>query len=134
MVIAVAGTGKTELVAQWIALEPKPERTMLLTYLTRNQIEDSARIAGKLDGRAGYPRVMGWFSFLLNEIVRPYSKLCWSNIDRASVWVRAMRGIPVRCRGHFISSRRVRRSMWRLRRPLWPCVWLWAEKVVASSH
>lgn len=85
VVVAVAGAGKTELVARRIASEPKPERAMLLTYLTRNQIEDSARIAGKLDGRAGYPRVMGWFSFLLNEIVRPYSKLCWPNVEIGSL-------------------------------------------------
>lgn len=88
VIIAVAGAGKTELIARQIAAEPNLRRTMLLTYLTRNQIEDSARIAGKLDGREEYPRIMGWFSFLLNEIVRPYSKLCWPNIDVGSLCMR----------------------------------------------
>lgn len=81
VLIAVAGAGKTELVATQIANEPDLNRTMLLTYLTRNQVEDSARVAEKIRMRLGYPRVMGWFSFLLNEIVRPYSKLCWPEIE-----------------------------------------------------
>lgn len=85
VIIAVAGAGKTEFVAQRIAAEPDLGRTMLLTYLIRNQIEDSARIVGRLDEQAGYPRVMGWFSFLLNEIVRPYAKLCWPNIEVGSL-------------------------------------------------
>lgn len=85
VIIAVAGAGKTEYIAQKIVAEPDLRRTMLLTYLTRNQIEDSARIVGKLDGREEYPRVVGWFSFLLNEIIRPYSKLCWPNIDVGSL-------------------------------------------------
>ncbi|MGR1082640.1 hypothetical protein ACUYFE_01225 [Olegusella massiliensis] len=81
VVIAVAGAGKTEFVAERIANEPNLDRTMLLTYLTRNQVEGSARVAEKIRMSSEYPRVMGWFSFLLNEIARPYSKLCWPEID-----------------------------------------------------
>lgn len=81
VVIAVAGAGKTQLVANRISLEKFPERTWLLTYLTRNQIEDSARIAEKISFVSNFPRVMGWFGFLLNEIIRPYSKLCFPEIE-----------------------------------------------------
>ena len=64
VIVAVAGAGKTELVARQIAAEPNLRRTMLLTYLTRNQIEDSARIAGKLGVYEEYPRIMNCLPFL----------------------------------------------------------------------
>lgn len=74
VLIAVAGAGKTERVASDIAAEEHPAKVFLLTYLTRNQVEDSVRVATKMTKGNEFPRIMGWMSFLLNEIVRPYSR------------------------------------------------------------
>lgn len=71
-IIAVAGAGKTNWLADMVLKEPTPARTIVLTYTTTNQTEDALRIASKAEGSAALPKVMGWRSFLLNEIVRPY--------------------------------------------------------------
>ena len=77
-VIAVAGAGKTTMLAQSVASESDLGRTLVLTYTTTNQLEDSARIASCT--RDFVPKVMGWFTFLLNEIVRPYLPLLYPEI------------------------------------------------------
>lgn len=71
-VVAVAGAGKTERLAEAVAHEPNPERVLVLTYTVTNQREDAARIARKVGGVAECPRVIGWCAFLLDEIVLPY--------------------------------------------------------------
>ena len=81
VLIAVAGAGKTETIAQRVAAEGDTGRVFLLTYLVRNQLEDSARIAKRIQIGKPAPRVMGWFNFLLNEVVRPYSKLIYPDIE-----------------------------------------------------
>lgn len=80
-IIAVAGAGKTRTVVQSMLQEPDLGRTFLLTYMTRNQLEGSTRLAKYLTSDSAFPHVMGWFSFLLNEIVRPYSRLLFEDVE-----------------------------------------------------
>lgn len=75
VVIAVAGAGKTEELATRIAAEENTRRVLVLTYTERNQSEDAARIASKLKVGQTSPEVSGWFSFLINQVVRPYLPL-----------------------------------------------------------
>jgi hypothetical protein len=84
-VIAVAGAGKTERLAKAVVDEPDPERVLVLTYTTTNQREDAARIAQRMNRRGTYPKVMGWYAFLINEIIRPYLPMLYPDISLHSV-------------------------------------------------
>ena len=81
VVIAVAGAGKTEEIAELISSEPDTRRTLLLTYTERNQREDASRIAAKLGADQKMPDVTGWFSFLINHVVRPYLPTLFPGIE-----------------------------------------------------
>lgn len=77
--IAVAGSGKTEAISRRIADEESRKRILFLTYTVRNQTEGAARIARY--AKSGDPvSSMGWMSFLLNEIVRPYLPLVFPEV------------------------------------------------------
>jgi len=80
-VIAVAGAGKTERLAKAVLCEPSTSRTIVLTYTTTNQLEDSLRIASSAPTPYDLPRVTGWRSFLLNEIVKPYLPKLYPNVS-----------------------------------------------------
>lgn len=71
-IVAVAGWGKTEELATAVAREPNPERVLVLTYTETNQLEDALRISGKTSGHKRHATVIGWKSFQLHDIVRPY--------------------------------------------------------------
>lgn len=79
-IVAVAGAGKTERLAEAVADEPNPERVLVLTYTTTNQREDAARIAQKMNRRETYPEVMGWCAFLISEIIRPYLPMLYAGV------------------------------------------------------
>lgn len=77
----MAGAGKTEEIAQRVSSEPDAGRALLLTYTERNQREDAARVAEKLAGNQSAPEVSGWFSFLLNHVVRPYLPMLFEGVE-----------------------------------------------------
>lgn len=69
--LAVAGSRKTQGIVDACAAAPRDESILVLTYTTANQAELRAR----LSGRAGdHPNVevVGWFSFLIGNFVRPF--------------------------------------------------------------
>lgn len=79
-VVAVAGWGKTEELANAVAREPNPERVLVLTYTETNQREDTLRIFRKTTGAKRYASVKGWKAFQLHDIVRPYLTLLYPGI------------------------------------------------------
>lgn len=79
-VVAVAGWGKTEELANAVAREPNPERVLVLTYTETNQREDTLRIFQKTAGTKRHASVMGWKAFQLRDIVRPYLPLLYPGI------------------------------------------------------
>lgn len=87
-VVAVAGWGKTEELANAVAREPNPERTLVLTYTETNQREDTLRIFQKTAGAKRYASVTGWKAFQLHDIVRPYLPLLYPSIR--------LRGLSIR--------------------------------------
>lgn len=87
-VVAVAGWGKTEELANAVAREPNPERTLVLTYTETNQREDTLRIFQKTAGAKRHASVTGWKAFQLHDIVRPYLPLLYPSIR--------LRGLSIR--------------------------------------
>lgn len=76
-VVAVAGWGKTEELANAVAREPNPDRVLVLTYTETNQREDTLRIFQKTAGAKRHALVTGWKAFQLHDIVRPYLPLLY---------------------------------------------------------
>ncbi|WP_229056499.1 hypothetical protein, partial [Collinsella sp. D33t1_170424_A12] len=79
-VVAVAGWGKTEVLANAVAREQNPERVLVLTYTETNQREDILRIFQKTSGAKRHALVIGWKAFQLRDIVRPYLPLLYPDI------------------------------------------------------
>lgn len=79
-VVAVAGWGKTEELANAVAREPNPDRVLVLTYTETNQREDTLRIFQKTAGAKRHASVTGWKAFQLHDIVRPYLPLLYPDI------------------------------------------------------
>ena len=79
-VVAVAGWGKTEELANAVAREPNPDRVLVLTYTETNQREDTLRIFQKTAGAKRHASVTGWKAFQLHDIVRPYLPLLYPGI------------------------------------------------------
>lgn len=73
VLIAAAGSGKTTLVARDAVA--KVRRALVLTFTNQNQNLLAEAIAAE---NHGFPSraitVMGWFSFLINEFIRPYQR------------------------------------------------------------
>lgn len=80
-IVAVAGAGKTTMLARAVSQERDMSRTVVLTYTTTNQLEDAVRISTFLDRGSQMPRVTGWCAFLLNEIVRPYLPTLYPHVS-----------------------------------------------------
>lgn len=78
---AVAGAGKTHRIACEISENRHRGRILILTYTIRNQLEDASRIALTGANGATQPRIMGWMTFLLNEIVSPYLPLKYPHVQ-----------------------------------------------------
>ena len=79
-VVAVAGWGKTEELANAVAREPNPDRVLVLTYTETNQREDTLRIFQKTAGAKHCASVTGWKAFQLHDNVRPYLPLLYPGI------------------------------------------------------
>ena len=71
VILAVAGGRKTQSIVSACQSCPEDRRILVLGYTTASQDELTARIrAAGVRGRR--VEVMGWFSFLLQHLVRPY--------------------------------------------------------------
>lgn len=76
LVLASAGAGKTEeIISETVARYEAGETVLLLTYTQNNQAELQQRIAHKLGAVPNKIRVKGWFTFLLEDLIRPYQQV-----------------------------------------------------------
>lgn len=71
LILAVAGSGKTQGIVDACCSLRACERVLVLTYTKANQDEMRARLAAQA-GLCGNVEVMGWFSFLISHFVRPF--------------------------------------------------------------
>jgi DNA helicase-2/ATP-dependent DNA helicase PcrA len=80
VVLAVAGGRKTEslIVA---ALAAQVRRTLVTTYTTENLRQIISRICARRGVLPTHLRTLGWFSFLINEAIRPYQHAVFEEID-----------------------------------------------------
>ncbi|WEV47439.1 UvrD-helicase domain-containing protein [Bifidobacterium sp. ESL0690] len=77
--ISVAGSGKTQWVIDQLC---RPEiasgKTVAISFTRHAQHELSERLIQERT-KGAIPRVIGWYKFLLDEIVRPYFPLLYAN-------------------------------------------------------
>ncbi|QQG64636.1 UvrD-helicase domain-containing protein [Desulfobulbus oligotrophicus] len=71
IMLAVAGSRKTQGIVEHCASLPHDRRALVLTYTQANQSELRSRLA-KYAGDRPNIVVMGWFTFLLREFARPF--------------------------------------------------------------
>ena len=71
LTLAVAGSRKTQGIVEACEAAPSGTKILVLTYTSANQLELKTRLQQLVGDRADI-EVVGWFSFLINEIVRPY--------------------------------------------------------------
>jgi DNA helicase II / ATP-dependent DNA helicase PcrA len=71
LVLAVAGSRKTQGIVEACAAAARDEAILVLTYTTANQAELRSRLAAFAGDRTDIA-VLGWFSFLIGFFVRPY--------------------------------------------------------------
>ena len=93
--VAVAGSGKTEWLARAALQEPNPARVTVLTYTITNQYEDALRLATRARSASTVPKVIGWRSFILNEIVKPYLPLMFPSVRLAGLALNDPPFVPV---------------------------------------
>lgn len=74
LTLAVAGSRKTQGLVEACAAAEKDQHILVLTYTQNNQIELANRLA-TIAGDHPHVEVRGWFSFLLNDFVRPFLPL-----------------------------------------------------------
>ena len=67
--LAVAGSGKTTAIAGRIGAQAKGSTSLAITYTTNGQREITSRVSNV---NGAQHETMGWFSFLVQHIVRPY--------------------------------------------------------------
>jgi len=80
LVLASAGAGKTEeIISEAVTRYEAGETVLLLTYTQNNQLELQQRIARKLGAVPDGLRVKGWFTFLLEDLIRPYQLVFFKN-------------------------------------------------------
>lgn len=70
-VIAAAGSRKTQLIVDCVLADPS-KRVLVTTYTNENLTQITRRISAGTGMLPAHVRVMGWFSFLVNECARPY--------------------------------------------------------------
>jgi len=71
LILAVAGSRKTQGIVEQCASAPIESRILILTYTSNNQNELSSRIA-TYAGDHHHIEIQGWFAFLIRSIVRPF--------------------------------------------------------------
>ncbi|WP_082851043.1 UvrD-helicase domain-containing protein [Sulfitobacter sp. HI0023] len=73
LVIACAGAGKSErIINEAISNYRQKKRSLILTYTDCNQKQIIKRISKALGAVPGEIAVKGWFTFLLEDMIRPY--------------------------------------------------------------
>lgn len=70
-IIAAAGSRKTQHIVDCVTANCA-DRVLVTTYTNENLRQLNARIAGTNFAIPSHVRLMGWFSFLLNECAKPY--------------------------------------------------------------
>ena len=70
LVLAVAGSRKTQSIIDDCVTAPAGARILVITYTVNNQLELRRRLAAARP--AATVDVVGWFTFLLHNVVRPY--------------------------------------------------------------
>lgn len=71
LILAVAGSRKTQGIVEECASAPVDSRILILTYTTNNQNELNSRTAAYAGDHHGI-EIQGWFAFLIKQIVRPF--------------------------------------------------------------
>ncbi|MFT3663027.1 MAG: UvrD-helicase domain-containing protein [Gordonia sp. (in: high G+C Gram-positive bacteria)] len=90
--LAVAGSGKTAEIVNKISAQTHGTTSLALTFTQQAQAEIILRTPGQL---ASEHETMGWFSFLVRHIVRPYLPEVFSDIiPRGLCFVESAGGIP----------------------------------------
>lgn len=73
LIVAGAGAGKsTTIVDKALAKSKDQRKVLLLTYTEGNQGELLAKVCSKALVKPADVRIKGWFTFLLEELIRPY--------------------------------------------------------------
>lgn len=73
LIVAGAGAGKsTTVVGKALAEATDRRKVLLLTYTEGNQGELLTKVCAKTSVRPAVVRIKGWFTFLLEELIRPY--------------------------------------------------------------
>jgi len=71
LTLAVAGGRKTQGIVDACAEAPNGKRILIITYTQANQDQLRVRLNERL-GMEAQVEVMGWFSFLISHVVRPF--------------------------------------------------------------
>lgn len=77
VVLAVAGSRKTQSIVDACAHGRSDKRRLVLTYTTSAQDDVEARLSRACARSVGSPPVVGWYTFLLHHWVRPYLPLLY---------------------------------------------------------
>lgn len=73
LILASAGAGKTQIIInEAVARAEDDQMVLILTYTDNNQKEIRQRICQKACSKPDNIRVKGWFSYLLEDMIRPY--------------------------------------------------------------
>lgn len=79
LILAVAGSRKTQGIIDQCVAANSSQRILILTYTTANQSQIRSRLASSA-GDNYQIEVRGWFSFLIEFFVRPYVPLLFSGV------------------------------------------------------
>lgn len=100
LIIASAGAGKTQtIVDDAVERSRAGQKVLILTYTENNQTELVHRL-GQGGGKMQHIHVKGWFSFLLEDMIRPYQQCILSErvsgtiFDESDPHKRNSRNIP----------------------------------------
>lgn len=101
VVLAVAGGRKTQQIAERVARTATngSDRCLVLTFTTNGQRELESRITS-VGETLKAPEVAGWYSFLINHIVRPYLPAVFGGVRITGLhFVESSKDIPKRAGG-----------------------------------
>ena len=71
LILSVAGSGKTHGIANYCASVVRSRRILVLTFTRANQLEVATRLR-RLAPNHEAVEVVGWYTFLLRDFVRPF--------------------------------------------------------------
>ena len=76
LVLASAGAGKTQhLISEAIVRYRAGKTVLIIAYTENNQTEIKQRIAQEIGAVPDNIKVKGWFTFLLEDLIRPYQRV-----------------------------------------------------------